>query len=101
MKMTSIKIQMGKILFTTVIMDKSTCFDAIPYFMQTQEHEKRCWSVDFNRMDPKLLASGSDDSRGELLLGSSSEHHSSLSTIFVAVHYVHSDGSWLNGYCRE
>ena len=29
-----------------------------------QEHEKRCWSLDFNKMDPKLLASGSDDSRG-------------------------------------
>ena len=23
-----------------------------------QEHEKRCWSVDFNNRDPKLLASG-------------------------------------------
>lgn len=29
-----------------------------------QEHEKRCWSVDFNLMDPKLLASGSDDAKG-------------------------------------
>ena len=29
-----------------------------------QEHEKRCWSVDFNRVDPKLLASGSDDAKG-------------------------------------
>lgn len=28
-----------------------------------QEHEKRCWSVDFNRVDSQLLASGSDDSR--------------------------------------
>lgn len=28
-----------------------------------QEHEKRCWSVDFNRVDAQLLASGSDDSR--------------------------------------
>ena len=28
-----------------------------------QEHEKRCWSVDFNRVDSHLLASGSDDSR--------------------------------------
>ncbi|XP_057379566.1 E3 ubiquitin-protein ligase COP1-like [Daphnia carinata] len=28
-----------------------------------QEHEKRCWSVDFNRMDSHLMASGSDDSR--------------------------------------
>ncbi|KAK2152353.1 hypothetical protein LSH36_330g00012, partial [Paralvinella palmiformis] len=31
-----------------------------------QEHEKRCWSLDFNKMDPKLLASGSDDSRVKL-----------------------------------
>lgn len=31
-----------------------------------QEHEKRCWSVDFNNRDPKLLASGSDDSRVKL-----------------------------------
>ncbi|XP_033731895.1 E3 ubiquitin-protein ligase COP1-like [Pecten maximus] len=31
-----------------------------------QEHEKRCWSVDFNRMDPKLLASGSDDAKVKL-----------------------------------
>uniref|UniRef100_UPI00358F7B84 E3 ubiquitin-protein ligase COP1 isoform X1 n=2 Tax=Myxine glutinosa TaxID=7769 RepID=UPI00358F7B84 len=31
-----------------------------------QEHEKRCWSVDFNIMDPKLLASGSDDAKVKL-----------------------------------
>uniref|UniRef100_A0A8C6M4K9 COP1 E3 ubiquitin ligase n=1 Tax=Nothobranchius furzeri TaxID=105023 RepID=A0A8C6M4K9_NOTFU len=31
-----------------------------------QEHEKRCWSVDFNLMDPKLLASGSDDFENSL-----------------------------------
>ena len=31
-----------------------------------QEHEKRCWSVDFNSVDTKLLASGSDDSRVKL-----------------------------------
>ncbi|XP_022251747.1 E3 ubiquitin-protein ligase RFWD2-like [Limulus polyphemus] len=31
-----------------------------------QEHEKRCWSVDFNRVDTKLVASGSDDSRVKL-----------------------------------
>ncbi|XP_041481190.1 E3 ubiquitin-protein ligase COP1-like isoform X1 [Lytechinus variegatus] len=31
-----------------------------------QEHEKRCWSIDFNRMDPKLLASGSDDAKVKL-----------------------------------
>ncbi|KAA0200276.1 hypothetical protein HAZT_HAZT000769 [Hyalella azteca] len=26
-----------------------------------KEHQKRCWSVDFNKMDTKLMASGSDD----------------------------------------
>lgn len=31
-----------------------------------QEHEKRCWSVDFNKVDTKLIASGSDDSRVKL-----------------------------------
>ena len=30
------------------------------------EHEKRCWSVDFNSMDPNILASGSDDSKVRL-----------------------------------
>ncbi|KAJ3141916.1 coatomer subunit alpha [Physocladia obscura] len=28
-----------------------------------EEHEKRTWSVDFNNVDPVLLASGSDDSK--------------------------------------
>ena len=27
-----------------------------------REHQKRCWSVDYNKMDTKLIASGSDDS---------------------------------------
>lgn len=36
-------------------------FPLLPF----QEHEKRCWSVDFNLMDPKLLASGSDDAKGK------------------------------------
>lgn len=31
-----------------------------------QEHEKRCWSVDFNQVDTRLIASGSDDSRVKL-----------------------------------
>ena len=31
-----------------------------------QEHERRCWSVDFNSVDPKLLASGSDDAKVRL-----------------------------------
>ena len=31
-----------------------------------QEHAKRCWSVDFNTVDPKLIASGSDDAKVKL-----------------------------------
>lgn len=31
-----------------------------------QEHEKRCWSVDFNKIDTKLVASGSDDAKVKL-----------------------------------
>ncbi|CAG9138580.1 unnamed protein product [Plutella xylostella] len=31
-----------------------------------QEHDKRCWSVHFNRSDVRLLASGSDDARVKL-----------------------------------
>ncbi|RDD43416.1 E3 ubiquitin-protein ligase RFWD2 [Trichoplax sp. H2] len=31
-----------------------------------QEHEKRCWCVDFNKVDPKLFASGSDDAKVKL-----------------------------------
>lgn len=31
-----------------------------------QEHEKRCWNVDFNKMDTKLIASGSDDHKVKL-----------------------------------
>lgn len=31
-----------------------------------QEHEKRCWSVDFNAVDTRLIASGSDDARVKL-----------------------------------
>lgn len=30
------------------------------------EHEKRCWSVDFNEVDTRLIATGSDDSRVKL-----------------------------------
>lgn len=30
------------------------------------EHEKRCWSVDFNEVDTRLIASGSDDARVKL-----------------------------------
>ncbi|XP_005091898.1 E3 ubiquitin-protein ligase COP1 [Aplysia californica] len=53
----------------------SADYDGIVYMWDTstnqriqmfQEHEKRCWSVDFNRMDPKLLASGSDDTKVKL-----------------------------------
>lgn len=31
-----------------------------------QEHDKRCWSVHFNAVDVRLLASGSDDARVKL-----------------------------------
>ena len=34
--------------------------------MTFQEHEKRCWSVDFNQVNTKLLASGSDDTKVKL-----------------------------------
>lgn len=30
------------------------------------EHEKRCWSVDFNNVEARLIASGSDDARVKL-----------------------------------
>ncbi|OXU29379.1 hypothetical protein TSAR_016101 [Trichomalopsis sarcophagae] len=30
------------------------------------EHEKRCWSIDFNDVDTRLIASGSDDARVKL-----------------------------------
>ncbi|XP_031638776.1 E3 ubiquitin-protein ligase COP1-like isoform X1 [Contarinia nasturtii] len=30
------------------------------------EHEKRCWSVDFNNIEARLIASGSDDARVKL-----------------------------------
>jgi len=31
-----------------------------------KEHEKRCWSVSFNHMDTKMMASGSDDAKVKL-----------------------------------
>lgn len=31
--------------------------------MEYEEHEKRAWSVDFSRSDPKMLVSGSDDGK--------------------------------------
>lgn len=31
-----------------------------------REHEKRCWTVDFNKCDASLMASGSDDARVKL-----------------------------------
>uniref|UniRef100_A0A240PKY3 RING-type domain-containing protein n=1 Tax=Anopheles epiroticus TaxID=199890 RepID=A0A240PKY3_9DIPT len=31
-----------------------------------EEHDKRCWCVDFNEIDTRLLASGSDDARVKL-----------------------------------
>lgn len=43
-----------------------------------QEHEKRCWSVDFNRMDPKMIASGSDDAKVKLWATTSENSITSL-----------------------
>lgn len=47
----------------SVIEVSYVCFTPMMFL---QEHEKRCWSVDFNLMDPKLLASGSDDAKGNV-----------------------------------
>lgn len=47
----------------TVIVWDSTTAQKTTVF---QEHEKRCWSVDFNLVDTKLIASGSDDARVKL-----------------------------------
>jgi E3 ubiquitin-protein ligase RFWD2 len=45
-----------------------TIWDAFTgvHVQKFQEHERRCWSVDFNSVDPKLLASGSDDHKVRL-----------------------------------
>lgn len=47
---------------TVTIWDASTGQRSKTY----QEHEKRCWSVDFNEIDTRLIASGSDDARVKL-----------------------------------
>lgn len=47
----------------------------LQYCFSQQEHEKRCWSVDFNLMDPKLLASGSDDAKGTILFQTLCRRH--------------------------
>lgn len=47
---------------TVTIWDASTGHRTKTY----QEHEKRCWSVDFNSVDTRLIASGSDDARVKL-----------------------------------
>lgn len=39
-----------------------------------QEHKKRCWSVDFNEVDTRIMASGSDD--GTVKLWSLNQDHS-------------------------
>jgi len=33
-----------------------------------EEHDKRAWTVDYCRTDPRLLASGSDDGQGLTLV---------------------------------
>ncbi|KAI9009132.1 E3 ubiquitin-protein ligase COP1-like protein [Hyaloraphidium curvatum] len=44
---------------TVTLWDSSTGLPTLHF----DEHEKRAWSVDFCRKDPKVLASGSDDSK--------------------------------------
>lgn len=34
--------------------------------MEYEEHEKRAWSVDYSRTEPKMLVSGSDDCKVNL-----------------------------------
>lgn len=34
--------------------------------MEYEEHEKRVWSVDFSRIEPSMLVSGSDDCKVRL-----------------------------------
>lgn len=48
-------------------------------FSQYMEHKKRAWSADFSQVDPKKLASGSDD--GLVKLWSIDEVSSRLSLI--------------------
>ncbi|XP_050316213.1 E3 ubiquitin-protein ligase COP1-like [Anthonomus grandis grandis] len=55
---------------TVTIWDASTGQRTKTY----QEHEKRCWSVDFNCVDTRLIASGSDDAKVKLY--SLNEEHS-------------------------
>ncbi|XP_060523711.1 E3 ubiquitin-protein ligase COP1-like isoform X1 [Cylas formicarius] len=55
---------------TVTIWDASTGQRTKTY----QEHERRCWSVDFNSVDTRLIASGSDDARVKLY--SLNEEHS-------------------------
>lgn len=47
---------------TVTVWDSSTGLRTKTY----QEHEKRCWSVDFNDVDTRLIASGSDDAKVKL-----------------------------------
>uniref|UniRef100_A0A1I7S9U6 WD_REPEATS_REGION domain-containing protein n=1 Tax=Bursaphelenchus xylophilus TaxID=6326 RepID=A0A1I7S9U6_BURXY len=39
--------------------DTNTCKN----FQTFREHEKRCWTVQFNNVDPHIMASGSDDAK--------------------------------------
>lgn len=44
--------------------------------MVLEEHDKRCWSVDYSTVDPRRLASGSDD--GTVKIWSTTEKRSSI-----------------------
>lgn len=52
-------------LFTGVVVDMDL-FLLILFYRNLSEHEKRVWSVDWSNGDPRLLASGSDDSKVKL-----------------------------------
>ncbi|VDN59224.1 unnamed protein product [Dracunculus medinensis] len=44
------------------IWDTKQCKDVKFY----KEHQRRCWSVEFNQIDPHIMASGSDDAKVKL-----------------------------------
>ncbi|KAF6134482.1 hypothetical protein GIB67_034896 [Kingdonia uniflora] len=56
-------------------------------FSEYTEHERRAWSVDFSQIDPKKLASGSDDSSVKLWsINEVSSGRCSTLMIFIYIH---------------
>jgi hypothetical protein len=47
---------------TRIEMNPYTLIDFLTIAL-LKEHEKRCWTVQFNNVDPHLMASGSDDAK--------------------------------------